>query len=276
MKLSKNGATFMRLHEGFVGKWYLDPVGIPTIGIGFTWRSAAFRVWWAENKPGMKFQRGATMTRSEAERALRYLVDNEYGKAVNRFISGTTVEQHVFDGMVSPVYNLGAGALKWKWAKAIKEGHIAEGARRLKTTGVTAQGVKLPGLVRRRSEEALLISDGVYTGVTTLHTRSQAVKPSAMADGVLQRGESGSHVAKLLRDLNRLNYYHGILDDVFGFGAEASVLEFQRDNSIDVDGKAGPETLKAIARNLSNAVELTPQPSSAEGWFMKFLKGLMK
>jgi lysozyme len=89
----------------------------------------------------------------------------------------------VFDGSVSPVFNLGPGSLKWKWAAAVKRGDLKEAGRMLKVTGVTAKGRKLAGLVRRRKEEALLITDGIYTGVTT--GAVQKVIPDAMADGVL-------------------------------------------------------------------------------------------
>lgn len=239
--LSQKGATFMRLHEGFRAKWYLDPVGIPTIGIGFTWRSKSFRKWWADNKPGVEFKRGVSMTRSEAEACLRYLCDTEYGKAVNQFL-GKTVEQHVFDGMVSPVYNLGPGSLKWKWARAIKAGNIVQAANRLRSTGVTAKGRKLPGLVRRRKEEALLLSKGIYTGVDTNHSPSN----DPLSDGVLERGERGKPVAKLIKDLYELGFYDGALDDVFGHGTEAAVLELQESQSIRRDGVAGPETLGII------------------------------
>ena len=63
--LSVAGASFIRLHEGFVPRWYLDPVKVPTIGIGFTWRSTAFREWWGRYRPGVKFAEGATMTAAE-------------------------------------------------------------------------------------------------------------------------------------------------------------------------------------------------------------------
>ena len=251
-KLSKKGATFVRLHEGFIARWYLDPVGIPTIGIGFTWRSDSFRKWWKKNKPGVEFKRGATMTRSEADDALQYLVNNEYGLAVNQFL-GKKVDQHVYDGMVSPVYNLGPGALKWKWATAIKRGDIADGARRLTTTGTTAQGRKLPGLVRRRKEEAALIRDSVYTGVDAVEAihglfgGSPAPVADAMADGMLVRGEAGPAVADLITSLANLGYYDGTLDDIFGHGTQAAVVEFQRDHSLVADGIAGPATLAAIA-----------------------------
>ena len=76
----------MRLEEGVELKFYLDAVGVGTIGMGFTWGSAAFRLWWAANKPGMTFGPGAAMTRDEAERALIYCFANEYGRAVNAFL----------------------------------------------------------------------------------------------------------------------------------------------------------------------------------------------
>jgi lysozyme len=258
-QLSKNGATFIRLHEGFRAKWYADPVGIGTIGIGFTWGSTSFREWWSKNKPGVKFGPGASMTREEADDALMFLVNNEYGKAVDNFL-GKKVKQHVFDGSVSPVFNLGPGSLKWKWAAAVKRGDLKEAGRLLKSTGVTAKGRKLAGLVRRRKEEALLITDGIYTGVTSGHIQEVI---DAMADGVLERGEAGPSVAKLIRNLHALGYYDGVLDDVFGHGTEAAVLEFQRRDGrgIKVDGVAGPETLKAIDHAISSkrsAVKVEP------------------
>lgn len=254
---SKKGASFTRLHEGFMAKWYLDPVGIPTIGIGFTWRSASFRKWWAKNKPGVEFKRGATMTRAEADDALRYLVNNEYGKAVNDFLK-KKVAQNVYDGMVSPVYNMGPGSLKWKWAAAIKRGDVKAGAKLLSTTGITAKGRKLAGLVRRRKEEAYLLTNGVYIGVDDEDNVTVPVVP-AMADGILERGEAGAEVGQLIKDLHVLGFYDGVLDDIFGHGTEAAVLAFQRANSLKADGKAGPKTLKAI-ESARNAPPLQGKP----------------
>jgi len=53
MKLSHKGTQFITRHEGIVLKWYRDPVGVGTIGIGFTWRSTAFKAWWKKNKPNV-------------------------------------------------------------------------------------------------------------------------------------------------------------------------------------------------------------------------------
>jgi len=262
MNLSAKGAAFVRLHEGFVARYYPDPVNVGTIGIGFTWASSAFREWWKKNKPGQKFGPGATMTKAEAEDALRYLADREYGKAVDRFLT-KRVPQHVFDGAVSPVYNLGPGSLQWKWAAAMKRGNYAEAARLLTTTGTTAQGKKLAGLVRRRKEEALLLEKGIYTGVDM---PVAATKPDPMADGILMRGERGAAVAALIRDLHALGYYDGAMDDLFGYGTEAATLAFQRATGLKADGFAGPKTLAAIAAALVKpkaTIPVTPEPQAA-------------
>jgi len=254
MNLSTKGAAFVRLHEGFVASYYLDPVAVGTIGVGFTWSSQAFRDWWAKNKPGKTFGPGSTMTRAEADDALLFLFTEEYGKAVNDFLK-KEVPQHVFDGTASPVYNLGPGSLKWKWAAAVKSGDFAAAARLLEKTGTTAKGKKLAGLVRRRKEEAMVIEMGIYTGVDRV---VEVAKPDAMADGILMRGEQGPAVAALIRDLHALGFYKGAMDDLFGYGTEAAVLDFQRKHGLKADGYAGPKTLAAIRDALGDGSNTKP------------------
>lgn len=238
MYLSPEGAAFLRRHEGFVGHAYSDPVGILTIGIGFTWGSSAFRTWWRANKGNAPFGAGAKMTRAEADAALIFICAEEYGRAVNEFLE-RKVAQHVFDGTCSPVYNMGPGSLKWQWASAVKAGDLALAAKRLINTGTTAKGKKLPGLVRRRKEEAELIEHGNYSGV--------AVEADAMADGMLVRGERGSAVVDLQKALAATGHYDGVVDGIFGYGTEAAVLAFQRANGLKPDGYAGPKTLAALS-----------------------------
>lgn len=237
MNLSAAGAAFVRHHEGFVASWYLDPVGVPTIGVGFTWLSTSFREWWASNKRGKPFAKGATMTRAEADDCLQFMVAREYGAAVNKFL-GKPVAQHVFDGTVSPVYNLGPGSLDWKWASAVKAGDYSRAAALLRTTGTTAKGKRLPGLVTRRKEEAELIEFGDYS-------MGPAVA-EPMADGMLVKGERGAEVADLQQRLADLGLYSGNVDGIFGFGTENAVLDFQRAHGLKADGYAGTKTLEAL------------------------------
>lgn len=237
MNLSAAGAAFVRHHEGFVASWYLDPVQVPTIGVGFTWLSDSFREWWGKNKPGRPFAKGATMTRAEADACLQFMVEREYGAAVNKFL-GKPVPQHVFDGTVSPVYNLGTGSLEWKWAAAVKAGEYSRAAELLRSTGTTAKGKRLPGLVTRRKEEAELIELGDY--------RIGTAVAEPMADGMLVKGERGTEVADLQKRLANLGLYDGNVDGIFGFGTEKAVLDFQRSHGLKADGYAGAKTLKAL------------------------------
>lgn len=246
MKLSANGAADIRLHEGFSASYYLDPIKIPTIGVGFTMRSAAFKKWWAANRVGVPFEPGCTMTRAEADQALIYLADEEYGAAVNRFL-GKTVPQNVFDSMLSMVFNCGPGSLDWIWAQLAKNGDYDAAAERLRTTAVTAKRkdgtrVQLAGLVSRRADEAKLLSMGIYASGATVTMPTD----DAMSDGVLMRGERGEAVANMQRNLTRMGFQLKA-DGVFGFGTEAKLISFQKSQGLTADGIAGPKTLVRLA-----------------------------
>ena len=254
--LSLAGAGFIRHAEGFVDHWYADAVGVGTIGIGFTWASEGFREWWSRNRPGVKFGPGAKMTREEADKALIFVCAVEYGKAVGVFL-GRAHPQHVFDATTSPVFNLGPGSLKWKWAAAVKSHDYGEAAARLRETGVTAKGKKLRGLVIRRREEAELMATGDYA-----YGSSAAVK---VDDGVLVRGERGTAVADLQRKLATHGLYAGEVDGIFGYGTEAAVLAFQRAQGLTADGYAGPVTLAALGKPSNSPAEpVSPSPKPSD------------
>jgi lysozyme len=242
MKLSPQGAADIRLHEGFVDHWYADATGTGTIGVGFTWLSAAFKKWWAAHKPGQAFGPGASMTRAEADDALAYLSDAEYGAAVNRFL-GKPVSQNVFDAADSVVYNCGSDALTDRWAAAMKTCDYATAADLLQTTRVTSKGKRLAGLVSRRADEARLLSTGVYA------SGGKASMPAddAMSDGILVRGERGEAVANLQRNLIRFGFQPGAADGIFGYGTEAAVIAYQKTAGLTADGIAGPKTIAKLA-----------------------------
>lgn len=244
MRLSSNGAADIRLHEGFSASYYPDPGGVGTIGTGFTWASASFREWWAKNRPGQKFAPGATMTKAESDAVLQLVSDEEYGAAVDKFLTGRMTPQTVFDGATSVAFNCGTGALAWSWATAVKASEYDLAGSRLLTTAVTQKGKVLAGLVARRKDEARLISQGIYA------SGAGATMPPpdpAMADGILQRGERGPSVVKLQQRLAALGYKPGTPDGIFGYGTQSAVLAFQRVSKLAADGIAGPKTLAALA-----------------------------
>ena len=230
MQLSAPGTAFIAAHEGFVSKAYLDPIGVCTIGIGFTMGSKVFAEYW-RNKHGRALKMGDTITRAEADMLLQRMVDAEYGAAVNREIAPK--KQHHYDGASSMTFNCGPGALKWKWAKALKSGNVAEAARLLRNTATTANGRRLAGLVRRRSEEAALIEHGNYASIPTV--------PSVSTRGVEVR-----EYQQMLKDLG----YTLTIDGDAGPQTKAAVRKFQTDQNMVVDGIVGPATRAALIRAL--------------------------
>ena len=70
-----------------------------------------------------------------------------------------------------------------------------------------------------------------------------------------QRGSSGSTVKQIQTKLKSWGYYSGGIDGVYGSASEAAVKAFQRKNGLTVDGKAGPQTLRALGLSGGSAAD---------------------
>lgn len=151
-------------NEGKVNRWYRDPVGVPTIGMGFTMRSHAFKRWWADNRKGQRFGPGATMTDAEIYAVKQLLIDDEYGPPVWRFFESAkaSVSPHAMSCGMDMSFNAGPGSLKWSWARHLKAGNVAEAARRFRVTATKAGGRRLAGLVRRRQEGSVIMEHNIW------------------------------------------------------------------------------------------------------------------
>lgn len=241
MQVSKQGVAFIAAHEGVVLKAYRDPVGIVTIGTGFTMRSATFKRWAVNKWPG-GLKMGVTITRAENDMLLEMLLNEEYGAAVNRVLPNLTQAQ--FDAAASVTFNCGPGTLKDRWALALGKGNIAEAARLLKGTRVTAQGKRLAGLVRRRSEEARLLEHADYG--SSGKTVGTAVAPSV---------SSGEEAVKLYQSqLAKLTYWTGAIDGRKTEELDRAVRRFQMDHDLNPDGVVGPATRSALQRAAGKGV----------------------
>ena len=237
-KLSPHGARDLSSHEGVVTRAYRDPVHVLTIGAGFTNRSKAFREYWIKTR-GHPLQPGDTITREETLKILPKIVDEEYGAAVVRHIKPKY--QHHYDGAASVCFNLGPGAAKWKWAKALAAGDPAKAAALLRKTGTTAAGRRLPGLVKRRQAEALLIQRGIYatSGAIRVEPRETVAKASTASDEL-------RHYQGILA---KLGHYDGALDGLAGPKTTKAVRAFQKDHPhLKTDGILGPATAAALER----------------------------
>ena len=67
------------------------------------------------------------------------------------------------------------------------------------------------------------------------------------------RGSTGSTVKQIQTKLKNWGYYSGSVDGVYGSATEKAVRAFQQKNGLTVDGKAGPQTLKALGISAGSA-----------------------
>jgi N-acetylmuramoyl-L-alanine amidase len=68
-----------------------------------------------------------------------------------------------------------------------------------------------------------------------------------------QRGSTGGTVRQIQTKLKTWGYYTGSVDGVYGSATEKAVRAFQQKNGLTVDGKAGPQTLKAMGISSGSA-----------------------
>lgn len=264
-KISTQGRAFVRLHEGNPLTCYLDPVGIPTIGTGFTMRSDSVRRELA--KIGItKLVPGKTkITASQSDVILDAVLAAEYVPAV---VAGSPEnrKQHELDAAASVTFNLGVGAMNWTWADLWRKGQIQKAAAHLASNYNTAKGKKLPGLVRRRKEEALLFEKGIYTGVGV--TKEVTPEPPVVADPVVKEAQELLTAAGL---------NPGAIDGWMGEKTKAAVIAYQKAHPhLIADGIIGPATIAQLRRDAGAAKDVvTKGASSAAGsGLLAFTAGL--
>jgi lysozyme len=143
MITSDKGRALIKAHEGKRLVAYRCPAGVWTIGYGHTSAAGA-----PEVKPGMR------ISQIEADAILARDLE-AFEKGVRSLVKGP-LTQGQFDALVSFTFNVGLGALKRSTLlKRLNAGqHKAVPAELMKWT--RAGGRELPGLVRRRRDEAEL------------------------------------------------------------------------------------------------------------------------
>jgi lysozyme len=132
------GINLLKRFEGFRNEAYQDPVGVWTIGYGFT--------------KGVK--RGDYLSEDEAEERLREEIA-AFEAGVNNLIKAPTNENQRA-AMTSLAYNIGLGAFRKSTVLRRHNARDYEGAAKAFGLWVKAGGKVLKGLVRRRAAEAEL------------------------------------------------------------------------------------------------------------------------
>jgi lysozyme len=151
----------VRHFEGFRPVAYKDPIGIWTIGYGFT----------------EKVKPGDTISMAEASERLRTELE-EHAQIVRDAIPDVPLSQGQFNALTSYAFNIGR-LLETLLAK-LKARDYA-GAMREFPRACRAEGRPLPGLYRRRLAEACMWEGLPWEGATAPHT----IKLVAHSDGAI-------------------------------------------------------------------------------------------
>lgn len=127
--------------EGFSGKPYLCPAGIPTIGFGSTRYPDGTKVTLSDQE----------VTKEEALSILRGTLES-FEKTVNTLVK-PKLTQNQFDALVSFVYNVGSGNFSSSTLLVkLNQGKYLEAANEFLKWN-KAGGKPLSGLIRRRAAE---------------------------------------------------------------------------------------------------------------------------
>lgn len=239
MGTSREGVKFIERHEGVVLTAYRDVAGVWTIGAGLTAASGV-----------VVPRHGMTITKEEASRLLGLALTRNYAPAVRNAMPGP--KQHEFDGALSFHFNTGA-IRRASWVEAWKA-RDREGVAKGLAKWVRGGGKVLPGLQRRRKEEADLINYGVYSASNASPKRRPGAAQITLrlSDGELAAAQAG---------FRTLGYDPG--DDP-RFIAMTAVVAFQRDHDLAVDGIVGRATLSTLQRRL-DARRKAAQATAAGG-----------
>ncbi len=143
MKISTAGIEFIKKFEGLCLQAYLCPAGVWTIGFGSTQISG----------------RGVTPKDVISKEIAEILLKNDlmrFEKIVNERIN-VTLNQNQFDALVSHTYNTGGSDTLFELINESASNDLIRNW--IETRYTTAKGMLLPGLVKRRKEEAALYSN---------------------------------------------------------------------------------------------------------------------
>ncbi len=146
-------AELCRRFEGFSSKPYLCPAGIPTIGYGSTYYADGRKVKLTD----------VAITEPQARQLLLFELMHTYAPGVIRqcpiliSLAMQSRDWRKFNAIVDFAYNLGVGALQTSTLRRKINAQDWGGAREQLMRWVRGGGKILPGLVKRREAESLLM-----------------------------------------------------------------------------------------------------------------------
>lgn len=174
LRVSKHGREFITAHEGEILKVYLDPVGLPTMGVGHL----------LTDEEKAKYPVGSVITRGVSQEFLERDL-RRFENAVNTLVK-VPINQNQFDALVSFAFNVGEGERNPKTGKYngfrgssvlrhLNNGDYEKAANAFLSWN-KSKGKVLPGLTRRRNEERALFLTPSEAGA--VHPPSPAIDSS--------------------------------------------------------------------------------------------------
>lgn len=232
---------FIGRHEGKVLRAYRCPAGVITIGYGFTMGSKVFAAFWA-SKAGRALRLGDVITSAEAERLLKTVVDREYLEAVEKGAPEAAANEK--GAAASLLYNCGLGAARWKWFAALARGDARLAGALMRTTATTARGRRLPGLVRRRAEEADIMALNRWPAWMKREPGAAGLEADDLEQGLKWLETLGFLKVRHVNDNPAMNRLAPGPDAI-----RAAVLAFQSQHKqLTADGILGRATLDQLQR----------------------------
>jgi GH24 family phage-related lysozyme (muramidase) len=253
-------------------KAYRDPVNIWTIGYGSNEHLDIHR----------PILEGDIITRKTAERWLQMEVV-EKAEDVERLCK-FPLNQCMFDALVSFTYNIGIGAFgESTMLRLLNKGNYEEAAREFdRWVHGEDNGTRrtLPGLVNRRNEEEALFRRDGFSGLERETVFSpepnnvtqppkkespyQAAPVPLPFTRTLEKGDVGDDCYILNCALAGLQFLRlGSQPNEFTDTTDSAVILFQKREALSrIDGKVGPETMRAIENALKRARGEISVPSS--------------
>ena len=172
-------AELIRRHEGFRSQPYYDPAGLPTRGYGELLSST----------PGADLSQFSAVSESEANQQLAQRIQ-ELERQIDQLVQ-VPINQNQRAALTSFAYNVGTNAFADSTLLRELNAGDYEGAAAQFPSWVFAGGQRLPGLERRRAEEAELFrtpvrSEGGFFG-NAIERISNFITPEAGAVTVPSR-----------------------------------------------------------------------------------------
>lgn len=146
LQTSQAGIDLIKAHEGLRLEWYLCPANKPTIGYGHVILT------------NEQFLKAGPISEAAAEAILEDDLQ-KFERSVSKLVK-VDLEQHEFDALVSFTFNVGAAALSRSTLLRLLNEGDREGAAAQFSRWVYANKKELPGLVKRRADEAELFRNG--------------------------------------------------------------------------------------------------------------------